>query len=137
MGKGMKAGRAPRLEKDLKKISRFVRQYEAEERKRLVDLARSDLEKDIEQTLSYHHNIDMIALMFALRDEFSFGRSRLIRAVRRTAEHAERMILDKADVDEMLQLLKDETGICEEDLTWDEEIESEKKVDKRHGHDSV
>ena len=53
----------------------------------------------------------MIAVMLALRDEFGFGRSRLIRTMKKTMDHSERMLEDHADVDDMLEILKVETGL--------------------------
>lgn len=125
MGRGMRAGRPTQKDRTLKKIERFVREYEAEERKRLVDYARADLEKDIKDTLSYQHNVEMIAVMFALRDEFGFGKRRLIRAIKKTTEHAEEMLEARVDLDEALAILKDETGIREDELSWDIDIEIE------------
>ena len=84
---------------------------------------RQDLADEISAMLDYQHNIDMIGVLFGLRDEFGFGRTRLIRAIRRACDHAERMKRDHADVDEMLDILKAETGIEDDDLTWDVEIE--------------
>lgn len=123
MGKGMQAGRAPKLDKDLKKAAQAYRRYEEKERKRLVDAVRVELEEEVTQTISYYHNLDMIAVMFALRDEFGFGKSRLLRTMKKSIEHVERMQRDRADVDVMLGILNEETGIREEELTWETEVE--------------
>lgn len=123
MGKGMRAGKVPKIEKDLKKISRVYQRYEEEERKRFIASVRAELEEEVTQTISYYHNLDMIAVMFALRDEFGFGKSRLIRTMKKSIEHAERMQRDNADVDEMLGILNEETGIREDELTWQFEVE--------------
>ena len=65
----------------------------------------------------------MIAVMLALRDEYGFGKGRLIRTMKKAMDHAERMLLDRVDVDEMLAVLKEETGLREEELVWDVEVE--------------
>lgn len=120
MGRGMRAGKIP---KERKKIEKAIRAREMDQQQKFVDSLRMNLEEAVSDTLAYHHNLDMIAMMFALHDEFGFGRSRLIRAIRKTCEHAERMLVDRADVDEMLEILKGETGIREEELTWDIKFE--------------
>ena len=120
MGRGMKAGK---VQKSTRKIANAIRQHEVEEQKRFINQVRLELEEAVSDTLSYHHNLDMIGVMFALRDEFGFGKNRLLRAIRKSCEHSERMLRDGASVDEMLTILQDETGICEEELTWDIEIE--------------
>ncbi len=128
MGRGMKAGRKPKnsitiTQEDLKHLERVARKYEQEERKRILDSMKDALAEEVGKALSYRHNIDMIAVMFALRDEYGFGKSRLIRAIKTASAHAERMILDDADLDEMLEVLKTETGISEDELIWDFEVE--------------
>lgn len=120
MGKGMKAGKPS---KEVKIISRAVRQYQEEQRRELITAVKAEIEDEVSERIIYCHNIDMIGVMFALRDEFGFGKSRLIRAVKRATEHSERMLRDKADVDEMLELLDEETGIKEDDLVWQIEVE--------------
>lgn len=116
MGKGMRAGR-------LSKIEKTIRKHEIEEQQKFVNSLRANLEEAVSDTLAYHHNLDMIAVMFALRDEFGFGKGRILRVIRRSCEHAERMIADRANVDDMLDILKGETGICEDDLMWEVKLE--------------
>lgn len=128
MGRGMRAGKKPKnsitiTHDDLKKLERVARKYEQEERKRILEAMKDALAEEVEKALSYRHNIDMIAVTFALRDEYGFGKSRLIRALKKADAHAERMILDGVDVDEMLGILKDETGLREDELIWDMEVE--------------
>ena len=123
MGKGIKAGKPPKAEKDLKRLERLFDWYAPQAEKRMAERAKESLTEDIVQELTYRHNIDAIAFMFALRDEFGFGRTRLIRTMKKYIDHAERMLLDRADVDEMLRILKDETGLREDELIWDVEVE--------------
>ena len=123
MGKGMRAGRDSKAEKKKKAIVRALQRDEEAERKRLVRAAGAELKEDFERTLSYHHNVAMIAEMFALRDEFCFGKKRLLRVIAKTAEHKKRMLKDQVDIDEMLEILKKETGIRKEEIEGDDEIE--------------
>lgn len=123
MGRGMRAGKPPKAEKDLKRLERLFDWYAPQAEKRMAELAKESLTEDIVQELTYRHNIDMIAVMLALRDEFGFGKSRIIRLMKKTMDHAERMLLDRADVDEMLGILKEETGLREDELVWDVEVE--------------
>ena len=123
MGKGMRAGKIPKEDKDLRKLERLVGRYAEQAEKRIVRTAKDSLAEEITEELMYRHNIDMIAVMLALRDEFSFGRSRLIRTMKKAMDHAERMLEDHADVDEMLEVIKSETGLREEELVWDVEVE--------------
>ena len=123
MGRGMRAGKPPKAEKDLKKLERLFDWYAPQAERQMVRRAKDSLAEEIEQELTYRHNIDAIAFMFALRDEFGFARNRLIRTMKKYMDHAERMLLDRADVDEMLGILKDETGLREDELIWDVEVE--------------
>ena len=123
MGKGMRAGRIPKAEKDMRKLERAVDEYAQRVEKRIVRNAKDSIADDIIEELTYRHNIDMIAVMLALRDEFGFGRSRLIRTMKKTMDHAERMLEDHADVDEMLEVIRSETGLREDELIWDVEVE--------------
>lgn len=123
MGKGMRAGRIPKADKDMRKLERAVNLYAQQVEKRIVKNAKDSIADDIVEELTYRHNIDMIAVMLALRDEFGFGRSRLIRTMKKTMDHAERMLEDHADVDAMLEILKEETGLREDELIWDVEVE--------------
>jgi len=123
MGKGMRAGRIPKADKDMRKLERAVNLYAQQVEKRIVKNAKDSIADDIVEELTYRHNIDMIAVMLALRDEFGFGRSRLIRTMKKTMDHSERMLEDHADVDDMLEILKVETGLTEGELIWDVEVE--------------
>lgn len=123
MGKGMRAGKIPKADKDLRKLERLVGRYAEQAEKRIVRTAKDSLAEEITEELMYRHNIDMIAVMLALRDEYGFGKGRLIRTMKKAMDHAERMLLDRVDVDEMLAVLKEETGLREEELVWDVEVE--------------
>lgn len=120
MGKGMTAGRLSKKEKTVKRLKEKIRDAD---RKQFIEAVMAEVEDQMSAKISYHHNIDMIGVMFALRDEFGFGRGRLIRAIRKSCDHATRMMIDHADVDEMLMILREETGLTEEDMTWNVEIE--------------
>jgi len=124
MGKGMRAGRIPKADKDMRKLERAVDEYAQRVEKRIVKSAKDSLADEIIEELTYRHNVDMIAVMFALRDEFGFGRARLVRTMKKTMDHAERMLEDHADVDAMLEILKEETGLREDELIWDVEVEA-------------
>lgn len=123
MGKGMRAGKIPKEDKDLRKLERLVGRYAEQAEKRIVRTAKDSLAEEITEELMYRHNIDMIAVMLALRDEYGFGKGRLIRTMKKAMDHAERMLLDRVDVDEMLEVLKEETGLREKELVWDVEVE--------------
>ncbi len=43
--------------------------------------------------------------------------------MKKTMDHSERMLEDHADVDDMLEILKVETGLTEGELIWDVEVE--------------
>lgn len=124
MGKGMRAGRIPKADKDMRKLERAFDEYAQRVEKRIVKSAKDSLADEIIEELTYRHNVDMIAVMFALRDEFGFGRARLVRTMKKTMDHAERMLEDHADVDAMLEILKEETGLREDELIWDVEVEA-------------
>ena len=108
----------------MRKLERAVDEYAQRVEKRIVKSAKDSLADEIIEELTYRHNVDMIAVMFALRDEFGFGRARLVRTMKKTMDHAERMLEDHADVDAMLEILKEETGLREDELIWDVEVEA-------------
>lgn len=122
MGRGMKAGRLQKEKRDMRRMERAVDEYAKRVEKRIVRSAKDSLADEITEELTYRHNIDMISIMFALRDEFGFGRSRLIRTLKKSIEHADRMLEDHADIEEMLEIVKKETGLTEGDLIWSEEV---------------
>lgn len=122
MGRGMKAGKLPKEKRDMRRMELAVDEYAKRVEKRIVRSAKDSLADEITEELTYRHNIDMISIMFALRDEFGFGRSRLIRTLKKSIEHADRMLEDRADIEEMLEIVKKETGLTEEDLIWSEEV---------------
>lgn len=122
MGRGMKAGKLPKEKRDMRRMELAVDEYAKRVEKRIVRSAKDSLADEITEELTYRHNIDMISIMFALRDEFGFGRSRLIRTLKKSIEHADRMLEDHADIEEMLEIVKKETGLTEEDLIWSEEV---------------
>lgn len=124
MGRGMKAGKLQKEKRDMRRMELAVDEYAKRVEKRIVRSAKDSLADEITEELTYRHNIDMISIMFALRDEFGFGRSRLIRTLKKSIEHADRMLEDHADIEEMLEIVKKETGLTEEDLIWSEEEES-------------
>lgn len=122
MGRGMKAGKLPKEKRDMRRMELAVDEYAKRVEKRIVRSAKDSLADEITEELTYRHNIDMISIMFALRDEFGFGRSRLIRTLKKSIEHADRMLEDHADIEEMLEIVKKETGLTEEDLIWSEKV---------------
>ena len=83
------------------------------------------LEKATEQLKALCVQTVRIAFFSVLHDEFGFGKRRLIRAIKKTTEHAEEMLEARVDLDEALAILKDETGIREDELSWDIDIEIE------------
>ena len=125
MGRGIKAGKKSKDLKTRQKIKRLIRTYEAEERKKFVNNVRANISDEITETIMYQHNIDMLSVMFALRDEFNFGKNRLIRTIKKASSHAEFMHREKVSVDEMLAILEEETGVSEEDLIFKDEIIAE------------
>lgn len=116
MGRGIKAGKKKKIDKKIRNIMEARTAYE---KQKIVD----SVTNDMTELIMYQHNIDMIAVMFALRDEFQFGKSRLIRVLKRASEHADNMFVNKMDVDEMLAILEEETGVKEEDLIFTHEVE--------------
>ncbi len=128
MGRGMKAGKMTDDQKRKRQIKKQIRIYETEEREKLVKQVKEDIAQEVTEHIMYHHNIDMLSVMFALRDEFKFGKDRIVRTIKKAAEHADYMYREKADVDEMLKILKEETGVIEDDLIFDKEVALEAVV---------
>ena len=125
MGRGIKAGKKSKDLKNRQRIKQQIRTYESEERAAFIEKVRRDIADEVTETIMYHHNIDILSVMFALRDEFKFGKDRIIRTVKKAAAHADVMYREKASVDDMLALLEEETGLIEEDLIFEEEVVSE------------
>ena len=119
MGKNMKAGKIPKSEKNLRRFEKVMDGYASQAE--IMDRARENLAEEVANEIMYRHNIDMISVMLALKDEFRFGKVRIMRVLRRATSHAERMLLDRAEVDSMLKILEEETGILENDLVWEEQ----------------
>lgn len=122
MGRGIKAGKKSKDVKLASRIKKQIRIYETEEREAFVKQVREDIAKEVTESIMYHHNIDMLSVMFALRDEFKFGKDRIIRVIKKAAAHADYMYREKMDVDELLAILEEETGVAEDDLIFDEEV---------------
>lgn len=125
MGRGIKAGKKSKDLKNRQRIKQQIRTYESEERAAFIEKVRRDIADEVTETIMYHHNIDILSVMFALRDEFKFGKDRIIRTVKKAAAHADVMYREKVSVDDMLALLEEETGLIEEDLIFEEEAVSE------------
>lgn len=125
MGRGIKAGKKSKDLKNRQRIKQQIRTYESEERAAFIEKVRRDIADEVTETIMYHHNIDILSVMFALRDEFKFGKDRIIRTVKKAAAHADVMYREKVSVDDMLALLEEETGLIEEDLIFEEEVVSE------------
>ena len=119
MGRGIKAGKKKKLDK---KIREVVDAHSEFEKRRLVEEIKDDVTREMTDLIMYQHNIDVLAMMFALRDEFGFGRERLIRTLKRASSHSDNMFVNKMNVDEMLDILETETGIKEDDLVFTHEI---------------
>lgn len=120
MGKNMKAGKRPKSEKNIRRLEKVMDEYALQAEKEITDRARENLKDEVANEIMYRHNIDMISVMLALKDEFRFGKVRIVRVLRRATSHAERMLLDRAEVDEMLRILEEETGIQENELVWED-----------------
>lgn len=120
MGRGIKAGKKKKLDK---KIREVVDAHSEFEKRRLVEEIKDDVTREMTDLIMYQHNIDVLAMMFALRDEFGFGKERLIRTLKRASSHSDNMFVNKMNVDEMLDILETETGIKEDDLVFTHEIE--------------
>lgn len=116
MGKGMKAGG----KKAKKSFNLHV--YESTQREIEFNHIKKDLVDQFTDVLMYQHNIDMLSVLFALRDEFKFGKDRLIRTLKKASAHADTMFINGDSVDEMLDILKQETGLTEGDLVFKHEI---------------
>ncbi len=127
MGRGIKAGKKSKDLKNRQRIKQQIRTYESEERAAFIEKVRRDIADEVTETIMYHHNIDILSVMFALRDEFKFGKDRIIRTVKKAAAHADVMYREKASVDDMLALLEEETGLIEEDLIFEEEAVGDEK----------
>ncbi len=125
MGRGIKAGKKSKEQKNRQRIKQQIRTYESEERAAFIEKVKKDIADEVTETIMYHHNIDILSVMFALRDEFKFGKDRIIRTVKKAAAHADVMYRENVSVDDMLALLEEETGLIEEDLIFEEEVVSE------------
>lgn len=121
MGKGMRAGRLPKSEKNLKRFEKVIDEYASRAEKEITARARENLAEEVTDEILYRHNIDMVAIMLALKDEFGFGKVRIMRVMKRAISHADRMLLDRSELDDMLKILREETGIREDDLVWEEQ----------------
>ena len=127
MGRGIKAGKKSKDLKNRQRIKQQIRTYESEERAAFIEKVKKDIADEVTETIMYHHNIDILSVMFALRDEFKFGKDRIIRTVKKAAAHADVMYREKVSVDDMLALLEEETGLIEEDLIFEEEVVGDEK----------
>ena len=119
MGKGMKAGRKS---KNTFQLRNDIRMYNSTEREIEMNRIKKEVSDQFVDILMYQHNIDMLAVLFALRDEFKFGKDRLIRTMKKASEHADTMFRNNNSVDEMLDILSKETGVGEKDLVFKTEV---------------
>ena len=120
MGKGMKA--AGKKAKKSFNLRKDIHVYESTQRKIELNRIKKDMVDQFTDVLMYQHNIDMLSVLFALRDEFKFGKDRLVRTLKKASMHADTMFLNGDSVDEMLDILKQETGVTEKDLVFRNEI---------------
>lgn len=119
MGRGIKAGRKTKK----RVLDLEPRKESAIDRETMVRDVKRQVADDVTEMILYQHNIDMLSVLFALRDEFKFGKDRLIRTLKKASEHADNMYHEKVSVDDMLDVLKEETGVTEADLTFSKEVE--------------
>ena len=128
MGRGIKAGKPKK--KSSSRLRSLVRDiYETKERERVIREIKEQVTDEFTEMIMYQHNIDMLSVLFALRDEFKFGRDRLVRTLKKASEHAENMYREEVSVDDMLDILEKETGVTETDLVFEKVVESEKGGD--------
>ncbi len=120
-GNGRKAGK--KKDKDQFKLRSDIRLYTSTEQEiKSRNALNKALYDRVMETILYQHNIDMLAVLFALRDEFKFGKERLIRTLKKASAHADTMFRNKVSVDEMLDILEKETGVTEDDLSFKNEV---------------
>lgn len=115
MGRGIKAGKTKKKKSGLDLSLRL-------DQERLANDINEAIKGEVTEMIMYQHNIDMLAVMFALRDEFKFGKDRLIRTLKKASEHATNMFHEGVSVDEMLVILEEETGVTETDLVFKPEV---------------
>lgn len=120
MGKGMRAGRLPKKERKIREIKSEL--LEVKKRTEFVNSVREDLEAEVLRLLTYNHNLDMLSVMFALRDMFGFGKDRLLRTMEKACQHQNQMAESKADINEMLEIIRSETGIAPDELVFEVEV---------------
>lgn len=103
-------------------VKNELRIYESKERERTIREIKEQVADEFTELVLYQHNVDMLSVLFALRDEFKFGKERLIRTLKKASEHADNMYREQVSVDDMLAILEEETGVTEADLTFKTEV---------------
>lgn len=80
---------------------------------------RTRVQNELAISLTYQHNIDMLSFLLALRDEFSFGKQRLLRVLEKASKHAEYAFTHNMTTEDLIQILEEETGLTSKDLTFE------------------
>ena len=83
---------------------------------------RTRVQNELATSLAYQHNIDMLSFLLALRDEFSFGKQRLLRVLAKASKHAEYAFTHNMTTEDLIQILEEETGLTSEDLTFEAKL---------------
>ena len=83
---------------------------------------RTRVQNELAISLTYQHNIDMLSFLLALRDEFSFGKQRLLRVLGKASKHAEYAFTHNMTTEDLIQILEEETGLTSKDLTFEAKL---------------
>ncbi len=126
MGKGMLAGKNRKSKSREKEIS--YRQSiptpttTEVDNDRFMYNVRARVQNELTLSLAYQHNIDMLSFLLALRDEFSFGKQRLLRVLEKASKHAEYAFTHNMTTEDLIEVLHEETGLTSKDLTFEVDL---------------
>lgn len=123
MGRGMIAGKQKKLKvtSNRKNSVNFqnTSNYTEINTTQFLSNVRTRVQNELAISLTYQHNVDMLSFLLALRDEFSFGKQRLIRVLNQASKHAEYAFTHNMTTEDLIQILGEETGLTSEDITFE------------------
>lgn len=106
-----------KLKKDTQSPNTAI--YTEIDKNRFINDVRARVQNELTLNLAYQHNIDMLSFLLALRDEFSFGKSRLLRVLERASKHAEYAFVHNMTTEDLIEVLEEETGLTAKDITFE------------------
>ena len=104
--------------------------YTEIDKNQFINNVRSRVQNELAISLAYQHNIDMLSFLLALRDEFSFGKSRLLRVLARASKHAEYAFTHNMTTEDLIAVLEEETGLTAKDITFEASLIDSMDLDR-------